>query len=67
MPKKEKVFRSMDEFKKHYFPEAYKREQEEKLKPKGNIIYIGKGIRFVFLPKRKKEFNSWRNRQVEKC
>ena len=56
-----KVFRSMEEFKKHYFPDAYAKEQEEKrmnLDPKE----LGKIMAEEFLENIRRELEKMRDK-----
>ena len=47
---KQKVFKSINEFRKYYLPRAYAEEQKRNNKPGEKMsIYIGRGIRRVLL------------------
>ena len=39
-----RTFRSLDEIKKHYFPNTYKKEQWEKMSPKEKGIQMAKEV-----------------------
>ncbi|MCK4666921.1 hypothetical protein KAU33_09240 [Candidatus Dependentiae bacterium] len=39
-----RTFRSMNEIKKYYFPDAYKKEQWEKMSPKEKGIQMAKEV-----------------------